>query len=167
MSWTQNERQEARSALNTVINSSKRTTGFHLPLLLLAVPPLTRSSSHLQTTRVEGGGVRDGLSRVNLQGASMEGGWRAGGQLCCLLGLSPCWAVIKSRPWCEAFCWGQQSASTPAELGCIPERICHLFSEFIVIVVPSHNSIFLPTMSQIHLKFCYCWVWRASLIYFT
>lgn len=91
--------------------------------------------------------MRDGLSWVNLQGALMAGGWKAGGQLCCLLGLSPCWAVIKSRSWCEAFLAGQQWASVPGELGCVPEKTCYrvpviCFSDFIVIVIPSQDFFF-------------------------
>lgn len=100
--------------------------------------------------------MRDGLSWVNLQGALMAGGWKAGGQLCCLLGLSPCWAVIKSRSWCEAFLAGQQWASVPGELGCVPEKTCYrvpviCFSDFIVILIPSQDFFFFfPTMGQIH-----------------
>lgn len=43
----------------------------------------------------------------------MAGWWKARGQLCCLLGLSPCRALIKSRPWCEAFCWGSGGSDPP------------------------------------------------------
>lgn len=74
--------------------------------------------------------MRDGLSWVNLQGASMERGWKAGGPLCCLLGLSPCWAVIKSRPWCEVFCWGSSRLLPPQSLDASPKEdvICFLNS---------------------------------------
>lgn len=106
MSQACKETQEARSALNTVISSSKKTTS-----VSSASPPPDPPSPYtpsLLSSNNPGGGrrVRDGLSWVNQQGALMAKGWRAGGQLCCLLGLSPCWAMIKSRPWCEAFCWG-------------------------------------------------------------
>ena len=116
MSRTREERQEARSALNTVINSSKRTTG-----VSSSSPPLGRPSPHtrfLSSSNKAGGGwrVRDGLSWVSPRGASMAGGWKAGGQLCCLLGLSPRWAVIKSRPRCEAFCRGSSGLLPPVSL---------------------------------------------------
>lgn len=51
-----NARQEARSALNTVISSSKRTTRVSSHSPPLGHPSLTPSSSHLQTTRAEGRG---------------------------------------------------------------------------------------------------------------
>lgn len=99
MSQTQKDRQEARSALNTVISSSKRTTRVSSTSPPLDRPSPHAHSSHLQTTGVGGWRVRDGLSWVDLRGAAMAVGWKAGGQLCCLRALSPCWAVIKSRPW--------------------------------------------------------------------
>lgn len=106
MSQAHKETQEARSALNTVISSSKKTSS-----VSSASPPPGPPSPYTQfllSSNSPGGGwrVRDGLSWLNQQGALMTKGWRAGGQLCCLLGLSPCWPMIKSRPWCEAFCWG-------------------------------------------------------------
>lgn len=135
MSPTQKERQEARSALNTVISSSKRTTW-----VSSTSPPLGPPSPYTQflsSSNNPDGGCRvgDGLSWVNLQEALMAEGWKAGGQLCCLLGLSPCWAVIKSRPWCEAFCWVRGGFLPMLSLdvslrGDITKSLCSLFSDF-------------------------------------
>lgn len=119
MSQTQKERQEARSALNTVISSSKRTTRVSSTSPPLGLPPPPPPHIQLFSSSNDPGGgwrVRDGLSWVKLQGALMAGRWKAGGQLCCLLGLSPRWAVIKSRPWCEAFCWGSSGLLSPVSL---------------------------------------------------
>lgn len=101
MSPTQNETQEARSALNTLISSSKRTSR-----VSSGSPPLGRPSPHtrfLSSSNNPRRGWGMASPGVKLQGAVLAGGRQAGGQLCCLPGLSPCWAVIKSRPWCEAF----------------------------------------------------------------
>lgn len=110
-----------------MISSSKGTTRGGFIYLSSSRPclPSHPAPSHLQTVCVEGRRARDGLSWVNPQGAWMAGGWKAGGQLCCLLGLSPCWAMIKSRPWCEAFCWGGGGLPSLVGLGCVPERKCY------------------------------------------
>lgn len=95
--------------------------------------------------------MRDGLSWVNLQGALMAGGWKAGGQLCCLLGLSPCWAVIKLRPWCEAFCWDTSGLLPLVILDVSLRRDvtkCLLFVFWIHCTFP-HRTLF-HTMGQIH-----------------
>lgn len=76
MSQTQKERQEARSALNTVISSSKRTTR-----VSSTSPPLGRPSPCIQflssskTQRVEGWPLL-GQPTGSIDGRRMEG-WRA------------------------------------------------------------------------------------------
>lgn len=62
-------------------------------------------------------------------------GWRkATGQLCSLLGLSLCRPVIKSRPWCEAFCW---SSSGPPS----PEGVDNSLRKYSVLIGDCFNSL--------------------------
>lgn len=141
MSQTQQGRRKARSALKTVINSSKRTTRVsspspphtptpHYPSRLRSLPLIFKKNNAGAGWR-----QRDGLSWVNLQGALMAGGCKVGEQLCCLLGLSPGWALIKSRPWCEAFGRSSDGLLNPL---CFSEEI-----------VQSQRSIFFPLVFKL------------------
>lgn len=163
-----------RSALNTIIRSSKRTTmvsssspplGHHIPS-----HPVPLIFKQLRRR------VRVSLTWANLQGAVMAGWWKARGQLCCPLGLSPCWALIKSRPWCEAFCWGSSGLLSPLSLDVSQSKrrllsACYLSTEFIVILQFPQRTIFPSSITDVpHLHrismflLLSCWISSISLL---
>lgn len=165
MSQTQKERQEARSAFNTVISSSKRTTR-----VSSTSPPLGHPSPHTQflsSSNDPGGGW--GMASPGL--TYREHWWQDDGKL------EGSFVAYLASPLAGQ--WLNQGPSVRpsagAAVGLYPQWVrmcpwekmlsaCYLFSEFIVILFPSQD-IFSSTMGQNHsqmsptrpeFQFCYC-----------
>lgn len=148
MSQTPKERQEARSALNTVISSSKRTTG-----VSSTSPPLGRPSpdTHFLSSSND---PRGGWGMASPGSTYREHWWQEDGRLegsfvaCLASPLAGQWlnqgpgvrpsagAAVGFNPrWAWMCPWEEMLQST-----------CYLFSEFIVCSLTGP----LPTMDQIH-----------------
>lgn len=144
MSQTQKKRQEARSALNTVISSSKRRTR-----VSSTSPPLAHPSLHTQflsSSNNPGGGW--GLASPGSTHGEhwWQGGWWASFVACLAPPCAGQWlnqgpgvrpsagaAVVSYPQWAWMCPWEEMLQSA-----------CYLFAEFIVILAPSHVVFFLP-----------------------
>ncbi len=167
MSQTQKERQEARSALNTVISSSKRTTR-----VSSTSPPLGLPSPHTQFLS-SSNNPRGGWGMASPGSTYREHWWQEDGRL--EGSFVACLASPLAGQWLNQGPGVRPSAG--AAVGfyprwawmCPPTRdvqsACYLFSEFIIILVPSQDSCFIyhgPNTSVT----VYPYLSRISICYF-
>lgn len=71
---------------------------------------------------MEGGGWGLASPRSTYREHWCQWDGRLEGSFVALLGLFPFWAVIKSRSWCEAFCWGRGGLPPTVRLDVSPRR---------------------------------------------